>query len=57
MERFFNPAALRPTCFSAATLDFIRKQAELTDEVFSNPIALPMSPCLCPPAVLLRPHS
>jgi hypothetical protein len=49
MKRLFNPPRpLPPTFLSATTLAFILKHAELTDEVFSNAITLPISLCLCP---------
>src|SRR5258706_4730122 len=42
---------LRAIFLSNAALAFILKQTELTDEVFSNPSALPISLCLCPPTL------
>ena len=38
----------------SASLDFIRRHAELTDDSLSNPNALPISLCLCPPSHKLK---
>src|SRR3990172_1734375 len=46
--------ALRAILLFTPTLAFILKQAELTDDVFSNPNTLPISLCLCPPRVRQR---
>jgi len=46
--------ALRASFLSTPTLPFIRKQAELTDELFSNPTTLPISLCLWPPKLRHR---
>jgi hypothetical protein len=43
--------ALRASLFSFSILPFIDKQAELTEEYFSNPNTLPISVSLCPPKV------
>jgi hypothetical protein len=40
--------------FSVSILRFIRKHAELTEEVFSKPNAPSISLCLCPPNSLLK---
>src|SRR5258706_12775170 len=42
---------LRAIFLSNAARALILKQTELTDEVFSNPSALPISLCLCPPTL------